>query len=364
MPFDTPQHNTSISLPVRAWLCCVAALVASMVLVGGATRLTDSGLSITEWLPIMGVIPPLNAEDWQIAFDKYRQIPEYLQVNAGMSLDDFKFIYWWEWAHRFLGRVVGIVFLLPFLWFLARGAIPKRLVWPLWGLFALGGVQGFLGWYMVQSGLTERVDVSQYRLAAHLGLAIVIYCVTVWIVLRYRGRKAHTDRWHTLPTGLAWSAVGLSAGIFLQIISGAFVAGMRAGLAHNTWPLMDGQFIPDGLFIMSPAWANLFENAMTVQFNHRMLAYVLTAWALLHAVQILRQPSLAARRSAIALAGVTLAQVALGIATLLAMVPVWMGVMHQAGALVVLTVALVHAASALDAARATQPAPKAELLPA
>ncbi|MEL7544255.1 MAG: COX15/CtaA family protein [Pseudomonadota bacterium] len=364
MPFDTPQHNTPIAKSVRVWLCCVAALIIAMVLVGGATRLTDSGLSITEWEPISGVIPPLTEAAWQIEFEKYRQIPEYLQVNAGMSLADFKFIYWWEWGHRFLARVVGIVFLLPFLWFLARGAIPRRLVLPLAGLFVLGGFQGFLGWYMVQSGLSERVDVSQYRLAAHLGLAILIYCATVWIILQPQRQTRAADSWHSLPRGLAWSAIGLTVAIFLQIISGAFVAGMRAGLAHNTWPLMDGQFIPDGLFIMAPAWANLFENAMTVQFNHRMLAYVITAWALIHVVQILRQPSLAARRSALALAGVTLAQVGLGIATLLAMVPVWMGVMHQGGALVVLTVALAHTASVLAAARAAETAPEAQPLAA
>ncbi len=341
------MQDERVSRAVLWWLVCVAGLIVVMVLVGGATRLTDSGLSITEWKPIMGAIPPLNAADWQEAFDKYKLIPEYIEVNAGMSLAEFRFIFWWEWGHRFLGRLIGVVFLLPFLWFLARGAIPSRLKLPLIGMFVLGGLQGALGWYMVKSGLSGRVDVSQYRLAAHLGLAVLIYVFLVRIILREWRGEEHDDTFHALPRWVSWSAFGLGLAVFLQIISGAFVAGMRAGLSHNTWPLIDGAFIPDGLFVMSPGWSNLFENALTVQFNHRILAYAITVWALLHAWQVLQQPSLGGRRSAVWLGGAVVAQVVLGIATLLAAVPVHLGVAHQAGALAVLTVALVH----MDAVR-------------
>ncbi|MEL6287501.1 MAG: COX15/CtaA family protein [Pseudomonadota bacterium] len=361
MTTATSDTSGRMTRPVLVWLICVAALVAMMVVVGGATRLTDSGLSITEWQPIMGAIPPLSDVDWQIAFDKYKQIPEYIQVNAGMSMAEFKVIFWWEWAHRFLGRVVGLVFFVPFVFFLVCGMIPRRALLPLIGLFCLGGFQGFLGWYMVQSGLSGRVDVSQYRLAAHLGLAIVIYCALIWYVLRERvpsfdPARNGTLSLHMLPRGFAISAVVIVGLVFLQILSGAFVAGMRAGLAHNTWPLMDGAFIPDGLFIMAPAWANLFENALTVQFNHRMLAYVLTAVVVVHVVTLLRQPSLGARRSGTVLGIAILGQMTLGIATLLAMVPVWLGVMHQGGSLVVLTAALVHADAVLRCVPQRQPA--------
>ena len=332
---------------VLIWMAVVAALVALIVLVGGATRLTDSGLSITEWKPIMGAIPPLNADDWHIAFEKYKLIPEYTEVNSDMTLAGFKTIFWWEWGHRFIGRLIGVVFFLPFLWFWIRGALPGRLRSPLLGLFVLGGAQGVLGWYMVRSGLADRVDVSQYRLAAHLGLAVVIYLGFVWMIVReWNGRQsaslARPPRWMALSSGI------LTALVFLQILSGAFVAGMRAGLSHNTWPLMDGAVIPDGLAAMSPVWRNLFENALTVQFNHRLIAYGIAIIAVVHVWSILWSAGNwgRTRSSAVWLLLSVAAQIALGIATLLAMVPLHLGLIHQAGALLVLTLALIHFADA------------------
>ncbi|MGI9407341.1 MAG: COX15/CtaA family protein [Hyphomicrobiaceae bacterium] len=340
MAITTQSNSGKIARPVRLWLTVVAGLIVLMVLVGGATRLTGSGLSITEWKPVMGAVPPLSDAAWQDAFDKYKLIPEYTEVNEGMSLAEFKIIFWWEWAHRFLGRIIGVVFLLPFLWFLARGHIPPRLRWPLAGLFVLGALQGALGWYMVKSGLAGRIDVSQYRLAAHLGLAVLIYTSIVWIVLREgEGNRPAAAG----SAGLRASSLGIVAVVFLQIVAGAFVAGMHAGRSHNTWPLMDEKFIPDGLFVMSPALSNFFENALTVQFNHRMLAYGIVAWILIHAYVATRHGP--AKQSAFWLSVTIMGQVALGIWTLLTVVPLPLGLAHQAGALVVLTVALIHAAA-------------------
>ena len=238
------------------WLFTVAGFVVLMVLVGGLTRLTDSGLSITEWQPISGALPPLNAADWEVAFAKYREIPEYQLVNAGMSLEAFKVIYWWEWGHRQLGRVVGLVFFLPFVVFLLQRKIPKPALGPLLALFALGGLQGFMGWYMVQSGLTDRVDVSQYRLAMHLGLALIIFSFCLWMGL-------HFIRDARLPAA-AGPGVALSGTIavlvLVQSLLGALVAGLDAGTTYTDWPFMDGDVIPSGLFDMSPAVSNLFES--------------------------------------------------------------------------------------------------------
>ncbi|CAN5515285.1 COX15/CtaA family protein [soil metagenome] len=313
--------------PIRLWLWAMASLVFAMVIVGGATRLTDSGLSITEWQPLLGAIPPLTEADWLAAFAKYKLIPEYAAVNAGMSLADFKFIYWWEWSHRFLGRFIGVVFLLPFLYFWASGRIPARL-WPrLAMLFILGGLQGALGWYMVASGIVDRVDVSQYRLAAHLTLATVIFGAILWISFR-------PSEEHRVPaSGPAWTGVLLVALILLQIAAGGFVAGLNAGMGYTTWPLMDGKLIPDGLFVMAPAWRNLFENAMTVQFDHRMIAYAIAVIALLHALT-------ARAASAWLLAATIAGQILLGISTLLGQVPLSLALMHQAGAMIVFAAAL------------------------
>ena len=339
-------------LAVRLWLWALALLVAAMVLVGGAVRLTDSGLSITEWQPILGILPPMSEADWLAAFEKYKQIPEYSVVNRGMTLDAFKGIYWWEWAHRFLGRMVGFAVALPFLFFWWTGRLPRPLTWRILGIFALGGLQGLLGWYMVMSGLTERVDVSQYRLAAHLALAVAIFAALVWTALGLGARRPGPGG--RAPGALIASAAGLALLVFGQMILGAFVAGLRAGLAYNTWPLMDGTLVPDGLFTMTPTWRNLFENALTVQFDHRMAAYGLAFWAGLHVLAVWRAQAAArtgagsgggmqgALTGAGLLALALVGQIGLGIATLLAHVPLALGVAHQAGALLVLALALWH----------------------
>jgi len=327
-------------LAVRAWLFVLCALIFAMIVVGGATRLTDSGLSITEWKPILGIIPPLGEGAWTEAFAKYRQIPEYELINKGMSLGEFKTIYWWEWAHRFLGRMIGFAFLLPFLFFWARGRISRQL-WPkLIVMFVLGGLQGALGWYMVMSGLVERVDVSQYRLAAHLCAAVLIFGYILWVALRLHP-KGKSDAAGT--PGIKASAAVLAAGLFLQIALGAFVAGLDAGQGYNTWPLMDGALIPEGLGAMSPKYLNLFENALTVQFDHRVLAYILIVWALIHAALATRRcgtGSIPLGAGMLFLA--VLAQAALGIATLLAHVPIGLGLAHQAVAVIVFAIALWH----------------------
>ncbi|WP_368744552.1 COX15/CtaA family protein [Desertibaculum subflavum] len=329
--------------PTRAvgtWLAVIAALVALMVLVGGYTRLTDSGLSITEWKPVTGAIPPLSHEAWQAEMEKYRQIPEYQLINKGMSLEAFQRIYLIEYTHRLLGRLIGVAFALPFIWFLIRGAIDRALLPRLIVLFLLGGLQGAVGWWMVASGLVERTDVSQYRLTAHLGLAVLILIGLIW-----------TARGVIVPQTVPAAAVLRGparltlALIFLQILLGGLVAGLDAGMAYNTWPLMDGALVPQGLFAAAPAWLNLFENALTVQFNHRLMAIVVAAAALVTWWRARRLPPSPARRLAgWLLAGVAL-QFALGIWTLLAQVPLALGLAHQAGALAVITVAtaLAHA---------------------
>jgi len=327
--------------PVRVWLFAVAALVFLMVSVGGATRLTGSGLSITEWQPIMGVVPPLSDAAWQEAFDKYRQIPQYQHVNRGMDLGAFKVIYWWEWTHRFLGRLIGVAFLVPFLYFLATGRIAPPLTVKLAGLFALGGLQGFIGWYMVRSGLADRVDVSQYRLALHLSLAVAIFGALLWVVLSLA--PARPDRARGRPFRLQAEAGIIAALVFLQIVAGAFVAGLKAGAGYNSWPLMEGRLVPQGLGAMSPWWVNLFENALTVQFNHRLLAYAIAIAVLWHLWSLHRgTPDRRLPISGLVLAAAVLAQIALGVWTLLAHVPLALGLAHQAGAVAVFGVAMWH----------------------
>ena len=327
-------------LAVQVWLFSMCVLIFAMILVGGATRLTDSGLSITEWQLITGMIPPLGESAWQEAFAKYRLIPEYVLVNKGMSLNEFKFIYWWEWAHRFLGRMTGFAFLLPFLAFWLKGRISRRLRPRLILMFVLGGLQGVLGWYMVMSGLVERVDVSQYRLAAHLSAAVLIFGYIFWVALGLRREDAQVT---VAARGIRASAALLVAGLFLQIALGAFVAGLDAGQGYNTWPLMDGALIPDGLGAMSPWYLNLFENALTVQFDHRILAYIIVAWALVHmAFVIARGLSRSITLGAKALFAAVGLQTMLGIATLLAHAPVGLGLAHQAMAIFVFAIALWH----------------------
>src|SRR6201996_6414452 len=270
---------------VRVWLITVAALIAAMVLVGGATRLTESGLSIVEWKPVTGALPPLSGAEWTRAFEAYQRIPQYRQMNSGMSLHEFKTIFWWEWSHRLLGRVIGMAYLLPFLWFLWRGVVGGELKRRLWGIFALGALQGVVGWWMVASGLSERVEVSQYRLATHLVLALLIFAAIVWTLRRLGDRPPLQVSARMKITGATLVVL-----TFVQLYLGALVAGLRAGLVYNTWPLIDGAFIPASarLWFDTPWWRNLFDNTLTVQFEHRMTAYALFALAILHAIDALR----------------------------------------------------------------------------
>lgn len=325
---------------LRWWLYALCVLIFVMILVGGATRLTDSGLSITEWKPILGIIPPLTHADWQEALEKYRQIPEYRLVNKGMSLGEFQFIYWWEWSHRFLGRMIGFAFLLPFLFFWLTGRIGKPLMPKLLAMFVLGGLQGALGWYMVTSGLTERVDVSQYRLAAHLCAAVLIFGYILWVALGLRRMPAEGE---AAPRWARASTAGLGALIFFQIALGAFVAGIDAGLASDSWPLMHGRFVPDGLGALSPWYINLFENPLTVQFDHRMVGYLVVGWAVLHAAIMLRRgASGTGSAGALLIAAAALSQMGLGIWTVIARVPLDAALMHQGGAVILLALVLIH----------------------
>ncbi|HTQ74145.1 MAG TPA: COX15/CtaA family protein [Burkholderiales bacterium] len=317
---------------VAAWLLACCALVFAMVVVGGVTRLTHSGLSIVEWQPIVGALPPLDDAAWQEAFRKYQETPEFKLVNPGMDLAAFKDIFWWEYAHRLLGRLIGAVFLLPLVWFAVRGRIDRALTWKLAVIFALGGLQGAMGWYMVQSGLVDDPRVSQYRLAAHLGTALLIYAAMLWVALDLlfpRAREAGPRKF----------ALALVALVFVQIISGAFVAGIRAGLAYNTFPLMNRHFLPPGMFVIEPWYLNFFSNIATVQFDHRLIAWLL---AILVPWFWLRERGAAPRvrlAASLLLAALAL-QIALGIATLLLVVPVPLAAAHQAGALLVFTAAL------------------------
>ncbi len=326
---------------IAIWLFLVAGLVLVMVTVGGATRLTGSGLSITEWQPLLGAIPPLNEADWMVAFDKYRQIAQYKLVNKGMSLDAFKFIYWWEWGHRQLGRFIGIAYGLPFLAFALAGRIPRGLMPKLLGLLLLGAAQGAMGWYMVQSGLTNRINVSQYRLAAHLTLAAIILAGLLWVALDALGQRR--IRLNTVPARAVSLSGALVALILLQIALGALVAGTSAGLSHNTWPLMDGRVVPSGLLALSPPWLNAFENVATIQFNHRMLAYLIAPLALWQAwLTWTTADDEHVRGSGLLLGLAVLAQIGIGVWTLLAMVPLWLGLLHQAMAFALLAIAVWH----------------------
>jgi cytochrome c oxidase assembly protein subunit 15 len=325
---------------VKWWLIVVAALIAVMVLVGGATRLTESGLSIVEWKPVTGTLPPLSEAQWVQAFEGYKAIPQYRELNAGMSLHEFKTIFWWEWSHRLLGRVIGAVYLLPFLYFLWRGAFGAELKRRLWVIFALGALQGAVGWWMVASGLTHRTEVSQYRLATHLVLALIIFASIVWTLRRMRGRPEPV-----VPARLKFTGVALLALTFVQIYFGALVAGLRAGRVYNTWPEIDGAFIPSAgrLWFEEPWWRNLFDNTLTVQFEHRMTAYALLILAALHAVDAMRsRTGTAIIGGAWSLVAAIILQAALGIFTLLHQVPIDLALAHQAVAIVVLTLAVLQ----------------------
>lgn len=332
---------------IAFWLLACCATVFLTLIVGGVTRLTRSGLSIVEWQPLIGAIPPLSAGDWQMLFGKYQQTPEFLLRNHDMTLDGFKTIFWWEWAHRLLGRLIGAIFLLPYLWFLVRGHLRGPLAWKMIGFFLLGGLQGAMGWYMVKSGLVDDPRVSQYRLAAHLGLAFLIFGLMAWTALGLlapHAQKLGAGRTATgsasastlnesRQTGVRRLGTVLVALTFLQVLSGALVAGIHAGLAYNTFPLMNGRLLPPEAFLLDPLWLNFFSNMALVQFDHRLLAGVLLLLVPLFAWRSARDFP-ASRGLAIALVVWLGVQISLGIGTLMMRVPVSLAAAHQAGAMI------------------------------
>jgi cytochrome c oxidase assembly protein subunit 15 len=342
VPLSVPDRRTDPLRVVRAWLFTLAGLVILMAAVGAATRLTGSGLSITEWKPVTGAIPPLSEAAWLVEFEKYRQIPQYKLLNQGMTLSEFKEIYAWEWGHRQLGRLIGLAFFAPLAWFWLRSALTMRLAATLLGIGALGGLQAAVGWIMVASGLEPGMTaVAPIKLTLHLLIASAILVCLVWVA-----------------SGLTLGAPGPEAGtaahrgsrvllglVLVQIAAGGLVAGSKAGLTYNTWPLMDRELIPAAakLFVVSPWIENFIDNVTLVQFNHRLLAYAVVAFAIWHAWRLAHDGASAAARRARALAGLTLAQGALGITTLLLVVPLWAGVAHQILALLILAMAAAHA---------------------
>jgi cytochrome c oxidase assembly protein subunit 15 len=346
---DQPAAASAGGAPrvIATWLLVCCALVFALIVVGGVTRLTHSGLSITEWQPIVGTLPPLSESQWNDALAKYQVTPEYLQVNRGMSINAFKGIFWVEYVHRLLGRLVGFAFIVPLLWFTARGKLPSSpgLVLMLFGIFLLGAAQGALGWYMVQSGLVDDPRVSQLRLTAHLGLALLIFAAMFWTaltLLRPAGAAA------TRTTPLFRGAVSLAALIFVMALSGGLVAGIRAGFAYNTFPLMNGHVVPPEIMQISPWYMNFVNNMATVQFDHRLLAWTLLVLVPIWWWRVRATPEVPARARLAAhlLLAMLLAQVSLGISTLVLVVPLPLAALHQAGA-VLLFAAAIHAAHAL-----------------
>lgn len=326
---------------VSVWLWAVAALVIAMVVVGGATRLTESGLSITEWQPLLGAIPPLSHDDWIAAFEKYQQIPQYHIMNQGMTLDAFKSIYWWEWSHRFLGRFIGIAFALPFIFFWLTGRLKRGSGAKFLGVLALGGVQGAIGWYMVKSGLVDRVDVSQYRLALHLTTAFAILGLLVWLALEEWPDAAPRLTGGVTPA-VRRMGVFIVAIVVTQVVLGAFVAGLKAGFIYNTWPTMNGQWIPSDYWT-TPAYLTFFESHAASQFNHRVMAYFVVLVVLMELWLVMRSAVDGRIRTTGALLALAVcAQIGLGIATLLAHVPLELGVAHQLGGAIVFVLSVVH----------------------
>jgi cytochrome c oxidase assembly protein subunit 15 len=321
---------------VAAWLVGVAAMIFLMVVIGGITRLTESGLSITEWKPVTGVLPPLTDAAWQHEYELYERIPEARTVHLGITLEEFKQIFFWEYLHRLWGRLIGVAFALPLIWFAVRRRLPAGFGPRLTAIFALGALQGAVGWWMVASGLVDRTDVSQYRLVTHLGLALVIYAAIVWTALDLLAPAGSG----IAPASLRRCAGALAALVFLTILSGGFMAGLDAGLTYNTFPLMDGRFFPAGYFVERPWWLNWFENVTAVQFNHRILAIstftaVVALW-----VHWRARAETPLRLALDLLLAAALLQVSLGIATLLLVVPIPLAALHQAGAVLVLTAAI------------------------
>lgn len=318
------------------WLGLVALLVFLMILVGGITRLTESGLSMVDWRPVTGILPPLDEASWTETFEAYKASPEYRMMNRGMTLEAFKSIFWWEYIHRLLGRLIGLAFAVPLAWFWMRRAIPRALKPRLLGVLVLGGLQGLMGWYMVRSGLVDDPEVSPVRLAAHLLLAFLIFAILIWTALGLaHGRGSHRNR-KTLRLGKL--LVGL---VFLQVVLGGLVAGLKAGHVFNDWPLMDGSILPPGAFALSPWIVNFFENAALVQFNHRLMAYVLLGLGFaIFGASFARRAPLAMRVGAAGMLFVLVAQTTSGVLALVHQVPVGLGVLHQGGAALVLASAL------------------------
>jgi cytochrome c oxidase assembly protein subunit 15 len=364
----TTRRSPDTDLWIGRWLFAVAAMIFVMVVLGGLTRLTHSGLSMVEWRPISGWLPPLSEREWQATFDAYRQYPEYNELNFGMSLAGFKAIFWLEYVHRVWGRMIGVVFLVPLLVFLIRGWVDRSLGVKLGGLFVLGGLQGALGWFMVASGLIDRPDVSQYRLVAHLGLAVLIYGAIIGTAFDLVARSAAarsgvrpmvaSPAVSALPSlpprGPAFAVLGL---IFLTILAGGFVAGTDAGFAYNTFPTMDGAWLPQGLFALEPFYRNFFEDLTTVQFTHRILATLTLLSVLGWCLSLRHAPRPVAIRAAI-LALAVVCQYTLGALTVVLVVPVPIAALHQAGALTVWTAALWTTVGLLNArrvSRATSP---------
>lgn len=341
---DTLAAAVPRNKALRLWLWSLAVFVFTMVIVGGATRLTESGLSITEWKPISGIIPPLNEADWHSEFEHYKQIPQYSKVFPDMDLNGFKFIFFWEWSHRLLGRLIGAATFLPLVFFWAKGFLSNRLKVQLLAVLALGGLQGFIGWWMVQSGLSGRVEVAQERLALHLLLASITFAAIVWIASSLKQRDPAPTG--SSPVVLRFLASLTVLAVLSQICLGGLVAGLRAGRAYNTWPLMDGMLVPpfDQLTALTPIWRNLVDNMLMVQFQHRMMAYGLLIIVFLQALcaWYLRTGGIEAKR-ALWLLLLVMAQAGIGIITLIFAVPLWAGLLHQAFAMIVLGTAVFHA---------------------
>jgi cytochrome c oxidase assembly protein subunit 15 len=324
---------------VGVWLLFCCTLVFAMVVVGGITRLTHSGLSMVEWEPLVGAVPPLDQQQWEQVFGQYQATPEYQKVNLGMSLDEFKGIFWWEYFHRLLGRAIGVAFFVPLAWFVVRNKIDGKLALKLAGIFLLGALQGAIGWYMVKSGLVDDPRVSQFRLTAHLGVALLIFALMLWTALDLLAHQIATH--DTARRRLGYFAAVLVVLVFLMALSGGFVAGIHAGFAYNTFPLMDGHVVPPGIFMLDPWWSNLFSNMVTVQFNHRMIAWLLMLlvpafWIVAGRVVLPPRTRLATH----ALLGMLFLQVSLGISTLLLGVPIALAAAHQGGAVLLLSAAL------------------------
>ncbi len=321
MLFKTEMNADNRAIVI--WLAAVCVVIYLMIVVGGVTRLTQSGLSMVDWQPIMGVVPPLSEEDWQATFDAYKQYPEYQKINRGMSLEEFKSIFYWEYGHRVLGRTIGLIFFIPFVVFLLLKKVESRWVSRLWIALVLGGLQGLMGWYMVMSGLVDVPRVSHYRLAAHLLLAIFILSYLVWLILDVMNvqRKA-------VPGSFTSTTVVLSVLLFLQLLYGAFTAGLKAGYGFNTYPLMHGEFLAGAALMMEPMWLNFIENGVMTQFIHRWLGAVFVLGVLGLAVWTYRLQVLVAPVMFLVL--VTLVQFVLGIVTLIYSVPVGLGSLHQA----------------------------------